>query len=97
MNMILMNIKIPLKIGYHMRNSQRIFWNKETAGLKDWLTEVAEESDIDSDVVTAQSLLLSRLKNGETLSVFTRQPEQKYGRHDHFYVIAGVYGISGYG
>lgn len=35
--------------------------NKETAGLKDWLTEVAEESDIDSDVVTAQSLL-SRLK-----------------------------------
>ena len=50
--------------------------NKETAGLKDWLTEVAEESDIDSDVVTAQSLL-SRLKNAETLSVFTRQPEQK--------------------
>lgn len=50
--------------------------NKETAGLKDWLTEVTEESDIDSDVVTAQSLL-SRLKNAETLSVFTRQPEQK--------------------
>ena len=50
--------------------------NKDTAGLKDWLTEVAEESDIDSDVVTAQSLL-SRLKNAETLSVFTRQPEQK--------------------
>lgn len=42
--------------------------NKETAGLKDWLTEVTEESDIDSDVVTAQSLL-SRLKNAETLSV----------------------------
>ena len=27
--------------------------NKETAGLKEWLTEVSEESDIDSDVVTA--------------------------------------------
>ena len=50
--------------------------HRETAGLKDWLTEVTEESDIDSDVVTAQSLL-SRLKNVETLSVFTRQPEQK--------------------
>ena len=42
--------------------------------LKDWLTEVAEESDIDSDVVTARSLL-SRLENAETRSVFTRQPE----------------------
>ena len=50
--------------------------NKDTAGLKDWLTEVSEESDIDSDVVTARSLL-SRLENAETLSVFTRQPEQK--------------------
>ena len=50
--------------------------NKETAGLKDWLTEVAEESDIDSDVITARSLL-SRLENAETFSIFTRQPEQE--------------------
>ena len=50
--------------------------NKETAGLKEWLTEVSEESDIDSDVVTARSLL-SRLENAETFSVFTRQPEQE--------------------
>ena len=50
--------------------------NKDTAGLKDWLTEVSEESDIDSDVVTARSLL-SRLENAETRSVFTRQPEQE--------------------
>lgn len=42
--------------------------NKDTAGLKDWLTEVSEESDIDSDVVTARSLL-SRLENAETFSV----------------------------
>lgn len=42
--------------------------NKETAGLKEWLTEVSEESDIDSDVVTARSLL-SRLENAETFSV----------------------------
>lgn len=45
--------------------------NKDTAGLKDWLTEVSEESDIDSDVVTARPLL-SRLENAETRSVFTR-------------------------
>ena len=50
--------------------------NKDTAGLKNWLIEVSEESDIDSDVVTARSLL-SRLENAETLSVFTRQPEQE--------------------
>ena len=50
--------------------------NKDTAGLKDWLTEVSEESDIDSDVVTARSLL-SRLENAETFSAFTRKPEQE--------------------
>ena len=33
--------------------------NKDTAGLKDWLTEVSEESDIDSDVVTACLLYTS--------------------------------------
>ena len=37
---------------------------------------MSEESDIDSDVVTARSLL-SRLENAETRSVFTRQPEQE--------------------
>ena len=50
--------------------------NKKTGCLKDWLVEVSEESDIDSDVLTARSLL-SRLENAETLSIFTRQPEQE--------------------
>lgn len=50
--------------------------HRETAGLKDWLTEVAKESNVDSDVITARSLL-SRLENAETYSVFTRQSEQE--------------------
>ena len=50
--------------------------NKKTGCLKDWLVEVSEESDIDSDVMTARSLL-SRLEKAETLSIFTRQPEQE--------------------
>ena len=50
--------------------------NKKTGCLKDWLIEVSEESDIDSDVITARSLL-SRLEKAETLSIFTRQPEQE--------------------
>ena len=50
--------------------------NKKTECLKDWLVEVSEESDIDSDVMTARSLL-SRLEKAETLSIFTRQPEQE--------------------
>ena len=52
-----------------MRKSQKIFLHRETAGLKDWLTEVSKESNIDSDVITARSLL-SRLENAETLSIF---------------------------
>lgn len=31
--------------------------NQKTGCLKDWLVEVSEESDIDSDVLTARSLL----------------------------------------
>ena len=50
--------------------------HRETAGLKDWLTEVAKESNVDSDVITARSLL-SRLENAETLSIFTRPLEQE--------------------
>ncbi len=50
--------------------------NKKTECLKDWLVEVSEESDIDSDAITAHSLL-SRLEDAETLSIFTRQPEQE--------------------
>ena len=50
--------------------------NQKTGCLKDWLVEVSEESDIDSDVITARSLL-SRLENAETLSIFTRKPEQE--------------------
>ena len=50
--------------------------HRETAGLKDWLTEVSKESNIDSDVITARSLL-SRLENAETLSIFARPLEQE--------------------
>ena len=50
--------------------------NKKTGCLKDWLVEVSEESDIDSDVITARSLLF-RLENAENFSIFTRQPEQE--------------------
>ena len=50
--------------------------NQKTGCLKDWLVEVSEESDIDSDVITARSLL-SRLENAENFSIFTRQPEQE--------------------
>lgn len=50
--------------------------NKKTGCLKDWLVEVSEESDIDSDVITARSLL-SRLENTENFSIYTRQPEQE--------------------
>ena len=49
--------------------------HRETAGLKDWLTEVSKESNIDRDVITAWTLL-SRLENVETLSIFTRPLEQ---------------------
>ena len=40
--------------------------NRKTGCLKDWLVEVSEESDIDSDVITARSLL-SRLENARNL------------------------------
>lgn len=48
--------------------------NQKTGGLKEWLAEILEESDVDSDAITARSLL-SRLKNTETLSIFSRHPE----------------------
>ena len=35
-----------------------------------------KRQDIDSDVITARSLL-SRLENAENFSIFTRQPEQE--------------------
>ena len=50
--------------------------NKKTETIKDWLLEVSEESDIDSDVITARSLL-SRLEDTERLSIFDKQPEQE--------------------
>ena len=50
--------------------------NKKTDSIKDWLLEVSEESDIDSDVITARSLL-SRLEDTERLSIFDKQPEQE--------------------
>ena len=50
--------------------------NKKTEAIKDWLLEVSEESDIDSDVITARSLL-SRLEDTERLSIFDKQPEQE--------------------
>lgn len=50
--------------------------NKKTECLKDWLVEVSEESDIDSDVITAHSLF-SRLEDAERFSIFDKQPEQE--------------------
>ena len=50
--------------------------NKKTESLKDWLVEVSEESDIDSDAITAHSLL-SRLEDAERFSIFDKQPEQE--------------------
>ena len=50
--------------------------NKKTECLKDWLVEVSEESDIDSDAITAHSLL-SRLEDAERFSIFDKQPEQE--------------------
>ena len=50
--------------------------NKKTEAIKDWLLEVSEESDIDSDVITARSLL-SRLEDTERFSIFDKQPEQE--------------------
>ena len=44
--------------------------NKKTEAIKDWLLEVSEESDIDSDVITARSLL-SRLEDTERLLSLT--------------------------
>ena len=50
--------------------------NKKTDSIKDWLLGVSEESDIDSNVITARSLL-SRLEDTERLSIFDKQPEQE--------------------
>jgi hypothetical protein len=50
--------------------------NKKTEAIKDWLLEVSEESDIDSDVIIARSLL-SRLEDTEQLSIFDKQPKQE--------------------
>ena len=50
--------------------------NKKTEAVKDWLLEVSEESDIDSDIITAHSLL-SRLEDAERFSIFDKQPEQE--------------------
>ena len=50
--------------------------NKKTECLKDWLVEVSEESDIDSDAITAHSLL-SRLEDAERFSIFDKQAEQE--------------------
>ena len=70
--------------------------NKKTECLKDWLVEVSEESDIDSDVITARSLL-SRLENAETLSIFTRQPEQEQARSYDQFLCSRVHGVPGHG
>ena len=70
--------------------------NQKTGCLKDWLVEVSEESDIDSDVITARSLL-SRLENAETLSIFTRQPEQGTARSYDYFLCGRVHGVPGHG
>mgnify|MGYP000001905461 CR=1 FL=1 len=65
--------------------------NKDTAGLKDWLTEVTEESDIDSDVVTAQSLLSRLEKCRNTFCFYQTARAETAGRHDHFFMLRSVW------
>ena len=48
--------------------------NKKTGCLKDWLVEVSEESDIDSDVITARSLL-SRLE--KAIKIYESIPAER--------------------
>ena len=65
--------------------------NKDTAGLKDWLTEVAKESNVYSDVITARSLL-SRLENAETYSVFYQTVRAGTDRsHNHFFMLQSAW------
>ncbi len=62
--------------------------NKKTECLKDWLVEVSEESDIDSDVITARSLL-SRLENAETLFYLYQTTRTGTARsYDYFFYVA---------
>ena len=71
------SITIQLKIEKNRwKNSTEDILNKKTETIKDWLLEVSEESDIDSDVITARSLL-SRLEDTERFSIFDKQPEQE--------------------
>ena len=49
--------------------------NNDIEGFKEWLTTVSEESDIDSEAITARSLLI-RLENVEKNHMVTRVPEQ---------------------
>ena len=70
--------------------------NKKTEAIKDWLLEVSEESDIDSDVITARSLL-SRLEDTERLSIFDKTAGAGTARsHDQF-LCRRVHGVSGHG
>lgn len=69
--------------------------HRETAGLKDWLTEVAKESNVDSDVITARSLL-SRLENAETYSVLPDSQSRNRQKPQSF-LCCRVHGISSYG
>ena len=49
--------------------------NNDIEGFKEWLATVSEESDIDSEVITARSLL-TRLENIEKNHMVIKEPEQ---------------------
>ncbi len=49
--------------------------NNDIEGFKEWLTTVSEESDIDSEVITARSLL-TRLENIEKNHMVIKETEQ---------------------
>lgn len=70
--------------------------NKKTEAVKDWLLEVSEESDIDSDIITAHSLL-SRLEDAERFSIFDKQPEQEQPEATISFYVCRVHGVSSHG
>ncbi len=49
--------------------------NNDIEGFKEWLATVSEESDIDSEIITARSLL-TRLENIEKNHMVIKEPEQ---------------------
>mgnify|MGYP000158152808 CR=1 FL=1 len=65
--------------------------------LKDWLVEVSEESDIDSDVITARSLLSQSGKLQKAFYyLYQTTRTGTAGSYDYF-LCGRVYGVPGHG